>query len=120
MIASLKYHFGKLDVYEKYVLAVINEGEHVVPAYNTYLVNIAEKYFNNKNFAYITHRVNSYSVDPSIYIETSKIKNLVCFSVVSKNKINLSNAQVEELFLNKPFKAFSNLAEAIKWSEAFI
>jgi len=45
----------------------------------------------NEAFVYITHRVNSYSVDPTIYISVSKIENLVGFAVVFINQMALSS-----------------------------
>ena len=54
-------------------------------------------------------------MDPRIYFETSKIKHLVAFSVVSDKKINLTNVQLEKMFLKKPFKHFVELNDAIQW-----
>ncbi len=96
-------------------MAIMKEGIVVKPEYNKYLVDIAKKYFNDKPFGYITNRKNSYSVDPRIYFETSKIKNLVAFSVVSDKKINLTNVELEKIFLKKPFKHFTDEYSAIQW-----
>ncbi len=115
LITSLSYHFGILEVYNNFVLAVMKEGITVKPEYNEYLIEIAEKHFKNKPFGYITNRKNSYSVDPRIYYETSKINNLVAFSVVSVKKINLTNVELEKIFLKKPFKHFTELNNAIQW-----
>ena len=98
MLALLKYDFCEVEVYKNYVIVIINEGISLTPENNDVLLGIATKYFINKNFGYITHRINSYSVDPRIYTETSKIENLVSFAVVSENKIALSNAQIEKTF----------------------
>ena len=112
---SLSYHFGNLEIHNNFVIAVMKEGITVKPEYNKYLEDISIKYFKNRPFGYITNRKNSYSVDPSIYFETSKIKNLVSFSVVSVKKINLTNVELEKIFLKKPFKHFTNMTNAIKW-----
>ena len=81
------------------------------------LIDLSNTYFNNTQFVYITHRINSYSVDPAIYKEVSKIDNLVGFSVVSKNFMAKSTAQIEKLFLAKPFEIFDTLPEAITWAQ---
>ncbi len=115
MIIKLQYEFGVLEIHDNYVKAIMDEGVTVSPKHNKSLVEISESYFANRKFGYITHRINSYSVDPRVYLKTSKIPNLVAFAIVSNNPVNLSNAQVEKLFLDKPFKTFKNLDKAIKW-----
>jgi hypothetical protein len=118
--ATQTHEFGVLEIHDSYVKAIMFEGITVKPIHNKVLIAIAQKYFPNKKFGYITHRLNSYSVDPRVYIDTSKIKNLVAFAVVSKDPMNLSNTEVEKLFLKKPFRAFKKMEEAITWVEEII
>jgi len=115
MIASHKHEFGVIEIYSNYIIAIMNEGIVVKPEYNNVLLEYAEKYFSEKPFGYITHRINSYAVDPSIYFETSKIENLAAFAVVSNQYINISNTQLEKIFLKKPFEHFFELDDAIEW-----
>jgi hypothetical protein len=84
---------------------------------NSVLTNLVDTYYKGKPFVYITYRINSYSVDPAIYKETSKIQNLKGFCVVSKNFIAKSTAQIEKLFLDKPFEIFDTLPEATAWAQ---
>jgi hypothetical protein len=116
----VKYNFGHVQIHDNYVIVIVNEGEVVDKLKNTVLVDIAQSYFKDKPFVYITHRINSYAVDPSVYEATSRIKNLIGFCVVSSNFLAKNNAQVEKLFFNKPFEVFENLPEAINWSNALI
>ncbi|RMA64215.1 hypothetical protein [Ulvibacter antarcticus] len=120
MTTVLQFEFGKVEIFDFYIVTTMKEGIIVIPEYNNELINVANKYFKNKPFAYITNRVNSYSVDPKIYIETSKIKNLVAFAVVTKEAINMSNVEVEKIFLKKPFQQFETLDEAIYWAKHII
>jgi hypothetical protein len=99
------------------MIAVMNEGITVDPKLNDTLEDLAKKHFKNKKFVYITHRINSYSVDPNIYFKTSKIPNLLGFAVVLGNKIRLDNLAIEKMFLSKPFKSFKSLNKAIEWAE---
>ncbi len=55
----------------------MDKGEHTSPEGNQVLVDIANVYSKERLFVYITHRKYSYSVDPSIYLETSKIKSFL-------------------------------------------
>ena len=120
MTDLLKFDFCEMHIYDNYVVVNINEGLIVEPKHNTILQNVVDAYFKNKPFAYITHRINSYSVDPATYIETSKITNLKAFAVVSKDYKAKSNVEVEKLFLSKPFETFDNLNDAISWAESIL
>lgn len=118
MTDCLKFDFCEIHIYEYYMVVTVNAGVNISTHHNQTLLNIADTYFRNKQFVYITHRVNSYSVDPAIYKETSKISNLAGFCVVSKNYMAKSAAQIEKLFLNKPFEIFDTLTEAIEWAQS--
>jgi len=111
--------FGKLTFHDNYVLAVINEGVNIGSNENDIIIEAAEAHFS-KPFTYITHRVNSYSVDPSIYSKAAKLENLSGFAVVSKGYMAKTNAQIERLFFNKPFEIFSTLDEAIEWTKTVL
>ncbi len=115
MKTILNYDFCKIEVYSDFIIAVMFEGITLTAEKNDILLGIATKYFKNSNFGYITNRIHSYSVDPSIYFETSKIENLVAFAVVSSKQINVTNTQLEKIFYKKPFRHFIELEDAISW-----
>jgi hypothetical protein len=56
-------------------------------------------------------------VDPQIYYQTEKIKNLIGFAVVSQNYQAKLNAQIEKMFFKKPFKIFTELEDAVTWAK---
>lgn len=117
MIKSLTFDFCEMHIYESYLIVTINDGIHLSPDKNEVLAEIAEIYYNNKQFVYITHRKNSYSVDPAIYIQTSRIKNLCGFAVVAGVSLAKGNAEIEKLFLKKPFEIFSTTDDAVNWAK---
>jgi hypothetical protein len=98
------------------MIVVINEGVTVTPEHNSVLLNVVNSYYKNTRFVYITHRLNSYAVNPAVYRETSKIKNLAGFCVVSNDYKAKRNAEIEKLFLNKPFEIFDTIEEAVIWA----
>ncbi|WP_130287933.1 hypothetical protein [Aquimarina brevivitae] len=103
------------------MITVMNEGVTVSPEHNAILTEIAEFHFrNNTPFVYITHRINSYAVNPSVYRETSKIPNLAGFAVVSKNPIQKQQTKVEKVFFDKDFQDFEELEEALSWKDEII
>lgn len=116
----LKFDFCTMHIYSNYLVVVMKEGVTITPAHNQVLLNVVDTYFMNKKFVYITHRLHSYAVDPAIYVQTSKIPNLLGFAVVSKDFKAKSNAEIEKLFFNKPFEVFNTLEEAIAWAKSII
>ena len=117
MTDKLALDFCDIHIYDSYMIVTINTGVNITEHHNETLTNIADTYYRNKQFVYITHRINSYSVDPAVYKETSKISNLAGFCVVSKNFMAKSTAQIEKLFLDKPFEIFDTLQDAIEWAQ---
>ena len=117
MTARVTLDFCEVLVYESFMVVTVNTGENIDMKYHNLLVDVADTYFDKRPFVYITHRINSYSVDPSVYQETSKIPNLAGFCVVSKNYMAKSTAKIEKLFLNKPFEIFDTVEEAMAWAK---
>lgn len=105
--------FCEITLYKDYIYAIMNEGITVQPEHNDILVKLALQYYSDKNFVYITHRINSYSVNPTIYIETAKIVNLVGFIVVKPPMELIKTEDIESLFFNKPFIKCTSLKKAI-------
>jgi hypothetical protein len=120
MEKTLTFDFCEMTIYDKYVVVVMKEGVNITPGHNNVLIDVTKIYFSKKSFVYITHRINSYSVDPQIYLETAKIENLKGFAVVSKNYKAKVNAQIEKMFFNKPFEIFTNLENAFSWADGLL
>jgi hypothetical protein len=120
MRIRLHLEFGIADIFDSYLVMTMHEGVTVKPEYNDILIEVSQKYFSQRPFGYITLRKNSYAVDPRIYIETSKIKNLAAFVVVAECPEKIKSIDVEKIFLKKPFKVFSTLDEAKNWVTNYI
>jgi hypothetical protein len=110
---QLEFSFGKVTVHDDYIYVIMDEGVTVQPSFNDVLIAIAESYFPEKDFIYITHRIYSYAIDPTIYLKTSQIKNLKGFIVVSPNKDFKEAHNIEKLFFCKPFKVYHTMEEAL-------
>ncbi|NNJ82129.1 MAG: hypothetical protein HKP11_08045 [Flavobacteriaceae bacterium] len=114
------FDFGVAELHQNYMLMVMNEGITVNSSINAQLTDLAAEHFKERPFGYITYRKNSYSVDPNVYNETSKIKMLVAFAIVSDEDIRRTTAKVEEIFLDKPLKVFKKLKDAVVWVEKIV
>ncbi len=106
-----------MSFYDKYVLCIIKEGEHISAEKSKNQTKSILNHYKNKPFVYITHRINSYSVDPNIYHNTSQINTLLGFVVVSKGISSVKNAIYEKMFLDKPFEIFEDMEDGILWAE---
>lgn len=120
MVKTLFYSFGEIDVFNDFVIAIMKEGVTIIPEFNENLIDVSKIYFAGRPFGYITYRRNSYAVDPLVYLETSKIGNLVAFAVVYPTHQTINNVPLEKMFLKKPFRNFSNLDEAKTWIKGII
>ena len=120
MKESLALDFCDMAIYDNYVVVVMKEGVNITPDYSEILVEVTKTYFVDKPFVYITHRINSYSVDPKVYHEVSEIENLRGITVVSSNYKAKINAQIEQMFFKKPFEIFTELEDAIDWAKKLI
>ena len=110
---QLEFSFGRVTVHDDYFYVIMNEGVTVKPSFNDVLIALAETHFANKDFIYITHRIYSYAIDPTIYLKTTQIENLKGFIVVSPNKDFNQAQNIEKLFFSKPFKVLNTMEEAL-------
>jgi len=124
MTKPIEHHvelsFGKVTVHEDYVYIVVKEGITMIPSFSDALSAVAGTYFAGRNFVYITHRINSYSIDPTIYFKTSKIKNLKGVIVISPNEVIKDSSMIEKLFYDKPIMTCKTLDEAIEFKETLL
>lgn len=121
MTQPLQHHlslsFGEITVFKDYIYTVMNEGITVQPNFNDILLAVAEIYYSDRDFVYVTHRIHSYSIDPIIYLETSKIKNLKGIIAICPNKSLIESFRIEKLFFEKPFAVYQSLDEALAYKE---
>ena len=112
-----KLNFCELQFFDNYVICKVNEGVTVTPEKSQKQTETILDYYKEKPFVYITHRKNSYAVDPGIYSKSSKIKTLVGFLVVSSNFASIRSANFEKKFFDKPFKVYQKLEDACSWAD---
>ncbi|GAA4272328.1 hypothetical protein U6A24_20905 [Aquimarina gracilis] len=120
MITSYNFDFCHVEIHHDYILSVMNEGVIVSPEFITQMSFMANKHYKDKFFVYITHRVNSYSVNPISYFEGNKIKNMVGFAVVSEDPKQQSLSKIERTFFDKELQYFDTLQAALQWKDEVI
>ncbi|WP_159021276.1 hypothetical protein [Formosa sp. L2A11] len=116
----LTYDFGSVKLYDNYVLSQINEGAMITIKDCEILAKIAKEHYKGLPFAYVSIRDSSYSVDPVVYLEASKIENLVGFAIVTHIPTALNNTKIECMFSKKIFTTFQIIYEAKVWANSIV
>ncbi|MFL1896409.1 hypothetical protein ACJRPK_11955 [Aquimarina sp. 2-A2] len=116
-IAKYNLDFCSLELHKNYMKAEINEGVCITSEITATLTEIALQFFENRPFVYLTHRVNSYAVDPTVYYETSKIENLVAFIIVSDQIIHKKQSEIEKTFFKKELRYFESMEKALAYKD---
>lgn len=112
----IKIDICNIQVFKSYSIVNIREGATVRPGDETVFKRLIAEFYGDRAFVYISHRVNSYAIDPIIYKEISKIDTLIGYAVVDERSRMYSSAQVEKLFYDKAFEMFDDLEAAKKWA----
>ncbi|PCJ93272.1 MAG: STAS/SEC14 domain-containing protein [Flavobacteriaceae bacterium] len=112
-----EYHLdiGVVQVYDNYMVSTINEGATMTLERAYQIVGIAEIHFRDRDFGFISLRLNSYAIDPTIYNYIREIENLKAFAIVSVKEIDMHNFNIEKLFYKKPMKFFIKYKNALTW-----
>jgi hypothetical protein len=116
---ALNYYdlgYSEVFVFENYLINQIREGETVVVAHAQTLRVMIDKHFKDRKMVYIANRVNSYAVNPLVYLKVAEIDNLKAMCIVADSDIKRNTAFYEKQFSAKPFEIFSNMNEAIIWA----
>lgn len=117
---KLNFDFGEVLIFDNYIVVEMKEGIVVKPEYNQNLIDVRDNYFFDRPFGYISHRKNSYSVNPNIYLKTSKISNLIGFAIVIDSDKKIDNSLLEQKFLKQPIKTFNTIEKAVAWINSLI
>lgn len=115
---TMELEFGQVHILPNILIAELNEGVLFNTENNSKLLKIGKEVFLNKPYGYISLRKNSYAVDPLVYRDSAREKNLKAIAVVSKNELIKLNANnVERQFYKDPdsFAVFDNIDQAINW-----
>ncbi len=120
MITSYNLEFCLVEVYEDYVISIMKEGVVVTPEFIIEMFFIARKHFSDKVFVYISHRINSYSLNPLSYFEVNKIKNLIAMAIVSEDPKQTMQSSLEQAFFGKKLGQFDTIQEALEWKDKVI
>lgn len=114
---KLEKPFGNFFLCNKFFISEFDEGVHcdwkMVQNVVDEIIGLRE---NNSILAYISNRVNSYSMDPQIWFKVHEEYDFIIASaIVSYNNMTFMNASLEKSFFKKSMKRCLSLEEAIDW-----
>jgi hypothetical protein len=114
---EFKLDFGKVTFEDNILIATLNEGILLDIGKNRKLLEIGRQTFNNGSYGYISNRINSYGVNPMVYLESASTPTLKAIAVVTTNPVCRQNAILERQFYKdgNSFEIFQTLEEAINW-----
>lgn len=109
------YDLGYADVYifQNYLINQIKEGMKVYQEHIKVLGKMIRENFKDRKMVYISNRVHSNSVDPLVYPEVARIKNLIGIAIVTDVVDHECNARFEKIFYRRDFGIFKTFDESI-------
>ena len=116
----IELEFTVLEFYRNHVLSKPKEGQILGPKQVSDLVEICSGYYEGAKFVYLSHRVNDYNVNPTIYLNLDKVRNLAGIGIVSTRTSSLSMANFEKKFSKLPYEVFTHMDDALEWVEELL
>lgn len=110
---------GNFYFFEDYIISEFNEGVTVTYNLVAPIIKLAKSFYGEyANVAYISNRVNSFSVSPTDWLHFYKQRNTIAsMAVVAHTKLGLSNVLLESFFVKCKMKKFTTLEMAVSWSK---
>ncbi|WP_052503456.1 hypothetical protein [Lacinutrix sp. Hel_I_90] len=119
LVKTYRFNFGKVDFYENFLVTEISEGFCFDIEEALKISELVTLHFRDKPFAYISNRVNSYSLIPMNYLKIKEVfPTIAVFAAVTYTVIQENMIEVENNFLNGFLKNFNSMEEAVAWCQS--
>ncbi|MGB7786518.1 MAG: STAS/SEC14 domain-containing protein [Salinimicrobium sp.] len=114
---KVELDFGVVWIDDKILVSELHEGVLLDVENNRKILALGREIFEGEAFGYISHRINSYAVDPMVYRESAENEQLRAIAVVSDKEMARKSAQLEKKFYTNKnsFQIFGSLEEAKTW-----
>ena len=114
---KIELDFGVLWIYDQILVSELHEGVLLDVENNRKILALGREVFQGQAFGYISHRINSYAVDPMVYRESAEHEQLRAIAVVSDKEMARKSARLEKNFYTNKnsFQIFNSLEEAKIW-----
>ncbi len=110
---------AEFEIHENFVIVRFDEGSNVSVEDWKEIMKVLLDNFSGK-FAWISDRINSYSIDPTILLVPDFIEelyNFACLAQVNYGKNLKDSTEIAKDFLSVkvPFRSFVTLDDALNW-----
>jgi hypothetical protein len=114
---KIQLSFGKFFICDHFVVAELNHEIHVDWSIIKKIAQmIIEQYGTTKKIGFISNKVNSYSIDPLVWVTFNKEYDFIeATAIVWYNDAGFMSATLEKMFLKNSVKLCESLEEAIHW-----
>lgn len=114
---KVELDFGVIWIDDKILVSELHEGVLLDVENNRKILALGHELFEGEAFGYISHRINSYAVDPMVYRESAEHEQLRAIAVVSDKEMARKSARLEKNFYTNKnsFQIFNSLEEAKIW-----
>lgn len=108
---------GNLYFFKKFIITEMNEGVHFNwEMAQDSIAEAYEHYGEDNKVAYISNRVNSYSVNAQDWLKFYQHRHhLEAIAIVAYNKVGLMNVEIEKIFNQTQLRKFNKLDDAVNW-----
>ncbi|HLV15257.1 MAG TPA: hypothetical protein VKY41_08760 [Xanthomarina sp.] len=115
--SKIEFSFGNFFFLDNFIISEVNEGVHFSwDKIEMVISAIAEHYGDDFKVAFLSNKINSYSIEPQLWIEFYNEYNFIIASaLVTYNELSYKNATMEKHFSKKSVKRCTNLDEGIEW-----
>lgn len=120
ILRTIELEFTILEFHENFVVSWVKENVVLSKKQVLDLIDACSGNYEGKNFVYISKRIYNYNVDPTVYLSLDKVKNLAGIAIVSDKTSALNMAQFEKTFSKRPFEIFTELEDAINWTQKIL
>ncbi|GAA4271616.1 hypothetical protein U6A24_13605 [Aquimarina gracilis] len=116
LVKRYNLEIGKVFFFENYLIIEVAEGicfDHNKAIELSKLTNV---HFEGRPFGYISHRINSYSLEPTDYMKIKEVfPNLKAFAAVVYNRFQATSVKIENMFFQDGITTFEDLETARSW-----
>jgi len=120
ILRTIELEFTILEFHENFVVSRVKEDVVLSKKQILDLIDACSGNYEGKKFVYISKRIHNYNVDPTVYIDLNKVKNLAGIAIVSDKTSSINMAQFEKTFSKIPFEIFLELEDAINWTQKIL
>lgn len=119
-VETVELKFMQLHLHPYYAVGEAHAGANLAKEEVDRLINALKNAYQEQPYAYISHRVHDYSVDPTQTMRIISETSVRAAAFVMHENMKLKIFDYEKLFYRIQLAVFDELTEATDWAEKII